>query len=209
MSLANPTGEETETLPLSLLWEATQFARELFDAKMQGATFPGAGWSKPENLTPRNCFDLVHGVSVIVQATSNPYKMGWSLDEYTEAMRSRPKGKSADAEKALLDKFPPRCLPGGHPLPMEIRASVVTSNEGDVLLWYLPNLLSPSAMGDLTAAIGAFVATKNSVNVSSKGSSWRAKGGAFRDTTECNMIPGLTYFSPAWYATGHEVRVKV
>jgi hypothetical protein len=60
---------------------------------------------------------------------------------------------------------------------------------------------------DLASAIGELAwKDKKPRCLQMSGKGWRSDGATFKDQEMCMMTPGLATFSPAWFATGQEVR---
>ncbi|KAH6877021.1 hypothetical protein BKA70DRAFT_1448222 [Coprinopsis sp. MPI-PUGE-AT-0042] len=142
------------------LWDACNFASIYFKSRMSGEEL-GENW-KGWKIDSRRCNNIVHGVSVIMQALANPCKYNQFLNQRTQHSQHVDKTKftleqyiahlppnqtetNAELEARLLDLFPPLRSANSKGLPLEITPAVVITAADEVVFWYLPNLLSLQA----------------------------------------------------------------
>ncbi|KAH6888208.1 hypothetical protein BKA70DRAFT_1443194 [Coprinopsis sp. MPI-PUGE-AT-0042] len=186
------------------LWDACNFASIYFKSRMTGEEL-GENW-KECKIDSRRCNDIVHGVSVIMQALANPCeyhqfhkqrkkhsqnvgKTEFTLDQYVAHLPPNQTETDAELEARLHNLFPPLRSAHGKGLPLEIAPSVVITAADEVVFWYLPNLLSLQAKAELLSAMN-YITKQGPV-------AWPA---FLKTPTESMGVENQHEFSPAWVA---------
>ncbi|KAG1884392.1 hypothetical protein F4604DRAFT_1919571 [Suillus subluteus] len=101
-------------------------------------------------------------------------------------------------EEALLAKFP---------LAKKIvldSPSVVIDAGYRIILWYIPDGLSPWAQNDMYAATLSMGDLLKKSVTNWKGSGWRTHGSNFRPTKSPELTPRCINIAPCWFQQGHE-----
>ena len=80
----------------------------------------------------------------------------WSVKEYTKHLSPRQSGRNKSVEDTLQHKYPPIYLE----TRLIQKACIVTDNEGNILLWYLPQAFMLNIV--VSKLIGADICTNDS-----------------------------------------------
>ena len=84
---------------------------------------------------------------------------------------------------------------------LQISPCTITDRHGQVLLWYLPNILRPERQVSMFADLKLLEPVLKNPKSSN---SWRTSSEYYRPVKN-GLKPGSMNISPAWFEQGHEV----
>ncbi|KAG1868328.1 hypothetical protein DFJ58DRAFT_837967 [Suillus subalutaceus] len=117
---------------------------------------------------------------------------------YNEALAKRESGMNDAQEEALLTKFPP-----AENIFLDT-PSVVMDSGFRVILWYIPDGLSPWVQNDMYAATVSMGDLLKKSVTTRKGSGWRTHESNFRPAELPGLTPGCINIALCWFQQGHE-----
>ncbi|KAG2341409.1 hypothetical protein BDR05DRAFT_1001790 [Suillus weaverae] len=101
-------------------------------------------------------------------------------------------------KEALLTKFPPtEKIVLNHP-------SVVIDSGYRIIIWYVPDGLSPWVQSNMYAAMVAMGDLLKKSITDQKGSGWRTQGSNFWPSGTPRISPRCINIAPCWFQQGHE-----
>ncbi|KAG1730099.1 uncharacterized protein EDB91DRAFT_1252759 [Suillus paluster] len=135
---------------------------------------------------------------VLADAYANPIQLDLDMIRYNEALDKRSTGRITKHEDALLQKFP--CSSQ----QLLEKPSVLMDSGGHIILWYLPDTISPWIQAEMAAAtVGMGYLLKTSIT-SGQESNWRTFSGHFH-MSDCHLLtPGCINIAPCWFQQGRE-----
>ncbi|KAG1852526.1 hypothetical protein F4604DRAFT_1686629 [Suillus subluteus] len=120
---------------------------------------------------------------------------------YNKALDKRSTGRITKHEEALLEKFPH----GSQQLLN--KPSVLVDSGGHIILWYLPDAISPwiqAKMEEATVSMGYLLKTSMTGGEETK---WRTFPEYFHMSDWRPLTPGCINIAPCWFQQGREVRL--
>ncbi|KAG1887201.1 hypothetical protein F4604DRAFT_1675212 [Suillus subluteus] len=126
-----------------------------------------------------------HLAQVLADAYSNPSRPFPPFARYNEALHKRSTRMVATHEDSLLEKFP-----HGQECLLE-KPSVILDLAGHIILWYLPDAISPwiqAEMEDATIGMGSLLMKSMTSGLDTQ---WRT-------------FPGCINLAPCWFMQGRE-----
>ncbi|KAG1856164.1 hypothetical protein F4604DRAFT_1932030 [Suillus subluteus] len=134
----------------------------------------------------------------MAHAYQHPIKLDINIIRYNEALAKRESGMNDAQEEALLTKFPP-----AENIFLDT-PSVVMDLGFRVILWYIPDGLSPWVQNDMYAATVSMGDLLKKSVTTRKGSGWRTHKSNFRPAESPGLTPGCINIAPCWFQQGHE-----
>ncbi|KAG1738076.1 uncharacterized protein EDB91DRAFT_1249372 [Suillus paluster] len=133
---------------------------------------------------------------LMAEVYRHPIKLDIDVIRYNEALAKQESSMKDAREEELLARFPP-------PEKMLLdRPSVVINSGHRIILWYIPNALSPwNDMYMATLAMGDLL--KKSV-INKESANWRTRQSNFRPPEDPALTPGCINITPCWFQQGYE-----
>lgn len=123
----------------------------------------------------------------------------WDVRRYADHIGLKYSGMNNELEESLRRIFKP--LKDSH---LQISPCTIADRHGQVLLWYLPNVLRPERQVSMFADLKLLEPVLKNPNTSK---SWRTSSEYYRPVAN-GLKPGTMNISPAWFEQGHEVLVN-
>ncbi|KAG1776154.1 hypothetical protein EV702DRAFT_1046320 [Suillus placidus] len=131
-------------------------------------------------------------------AYQHPIKLDIDIIRYNEALAKRDSRMNDAQEDALLTKFPPTKK------IMLSCPSVVIDSGYRIIIWYVPDGLSPWVQSDMYAATVAMGDLLKKSITDRKGSGWRTQVSNFQPSRLPGILPGCINITPCWFQQGHK-----
>ncbi|KDQ53081.1 hypothetical protein JAAARDRAFT_137875 [Jaapia argillacea MUCL 33604] len=132
-------------------------------------------------------------------------RVTWDAERCGDWIGKRPSGLNEKTEAAIAKEYPPISYPGT--MPVQTKPLTVVDVNNKIILWYVPNILSPKRHGimwESTKHLDSLLCKKYLIG--SQGKGWQINHSLFRSPSSCDVHPGLLNLSPAWFHQGHQSR---
>ncbi|KAJ3506421.1 hypothetical protein NLJ89_g6879 [Agrocybe chaxingu] len=133
---------------------------------------------------------------VITDAYDNQEKTSWSVHDYAQELKTKANGMNDAVEEALKKKFPPM----NKHMTLSSSPLLITDKDGFVLVWYLPEALSPTRkkkMWNMLVKLGP------AIQAPKEGDNWRTSLEHYYDLQDPQYKQGSVSMSPAWFPQAH------
>ncbi|KAH9831672.1 uncharacterized protein C8Q71DRAFT_881873 [Rhodofomes roseus] len=183
-----------ETVSSVLRWETKLVYRRLLksDAPMP----PPDEYYRPSTLSASMVSECAYAASIIAHACNSSVTVDMDAVRYSQRL-NRLSDRVSDTDLQLRDF--------GHDADYAIELdlpSVVVDKFGVMLVWYLPDVLTPWRQRQMQDGL----LTNSPLSVESKKkASWRRLETNFREGCEQALPNGTPTFAPAWYAVGSKI----
>ncbi|KIM34639.1 hypothetical protein M413DRAFT_144266 [Hebeloma cylindrosporum] len=151
----------------------------------------------PEAWSLEYAVEVDLAVSVVARAFSNQDCTIWDADRYSDHISLRNTGISGDIDEFLEYKFKPL----QRTRAIQIEPLTVTDRNGQMLLWYLPGLLTmerqAAMLEDLMILERVLKVQKTQLE------NWRS-GPRYFTPVPGGLPVGIANLSPAWFEQAHE-----
>ncbi|KAG1866110.1 hypothetical protein F4604DRAFT_1928112 [Suillus subluteus] len=174
---------------------ASEFVKQLFDCNVAGNA---QSISPPLTIDVPTMLACQHLARVLADAYSNPIQLDLDMIRYNEALHKRSTGMVATHEDSLLEKFP------HGPERLLEKPSVILDSAGRIILWYLPDAISPwiqAEMEDATIGMGSLLMKSMTSGLDTQ---WRTFPGSFHVSDRHQLTPGCINLAPCWFMQGWE-----
>ncbi|KAG1837770.1 hypothetical protein F4604DRAFT_1942052 [Suillus subluteus] len=174
---------------------ASEFVKQLFDCNVAGNA---QSISPPLTIDVPTMLACQHLARVLADAYSNPIQLDLGMIRYNEALHKRSTGMVATHEDSLLEKFP------HGPERLLEKPSVILDSAGHIILWYLPDAISPwiqAEMEDATIGMGSLLMKSMTSGLDTQ---WRTFPGNFHASNRHQLTPGCINLAPCWFMQGRE-----
>ncbi|KAF8148836.1 hypothetical protein B0H34DRAFT_805257 [Crassisporium funariophilum] len=135
-------------------------------------------------------------LDVIARAFHHSVSTDWDAQRYADLIGPKNNGISGDQEATMFKSFKP--IRTDH---LEITPSTIADRHGKLLVWYLPNILSPERQESMFSDLKHL---ERMIKVDAgKSANWRS-GPDYFHPIGGGLKPGTFNISPAWFEQGHE-----
>ncbi|KAI0926586.1 hypothetical protein AcV7_005481 [Taiwanofungus camphoratus] len=159
----------------------------------------------PSSIYPSLSFSLrfvqnAYQISVkLAEAYMTRLTVSWDIGAYVEQLTPQISGFNKAQEARISEQFPPLF---DDPMPVIKTPVTVVDQHEKILVWHLPDVLSPEhQIWDDSAMLNQVL---KSHHPQSEGN-WRIKSEYYMNEDQCEQfLPGCINLSPAWFQQGHE-----